>query len=79
MSQSPAGEMPLLVLTAEGELHGADTLENRELARRIHACVVACEGISTEELECGIVADMRRVIAEVVPLLQDRVGRVDAA
>ncbi|HEX6984991.1 MAG TPA: hypothetical protein VF170_06420 [Planctomycetaceae bacterium] len=74
-----AGDTPLLVLTAGGELHGLDTPENRELVRRIHACVSACEGISTEELEQGVVADMRRVIAQVVPVLQARIGRADVA
>jgi hypothetical protein len=58
------------LLTTEGELHGEDTLENREIVRRIHACVNACEGISTEELEKDIIADMRRVLAQVVPVLE---------
>lgn len=66
---------PHFVLTHAGELLGEDTPETREIVRRIHACVAACEGISTEELEAGIVADMRRVIAEVVPVLQERVRR----
>lgn len=61
---------PHFVLSASGEIHGEDTPENREMVRRLHACVAACEGISTEELENGIVQDMQRVIAEVVPLLQ---------
>ena len=38
----------------------------------IHACVNACEGISTEELEQGIVKDMRRVLAEVAPILYEK-------
>ncbi|HTN03122.1 MAG TPA: hypothetical protein VL132_14640 [Planctomycetaceae bacterium] len=53
---------------------GVDTPANREMVRRIEACVRACEGISTDELERGIVADMRRVLAEVVPVLQQRVA-----
>jgi hypothetical protein len=65
---------PMFVLSVEGELMGVDTLANRELVRRIEACVHACEGISTDELERGIVADMRRVLAEVVPVLQHRVA-----
>jgi hypothetical protein len=64
---------PHFVVTTEGELHGEDTNENREIARRIHACVNACEGISTEELERGIIQDMRRVLSQLVPVLQDRV------
>jgi hypothetical protein len=61
---------PHFVLTTDGEIHGQDTDGNREIVRRIHACVNACDGISTEELEQGIVQDMRRALAEVVPLLQ---------
>jgi hypothetical protein len=57
------------VVTPDGELFGRDSDDGRELARRIHACFVACEGIATEELERGIVADMRRVIAGIQPLL----------
>ncbi|HUG90480.1 MAG TPA: hypothetical protein VML55_06585 [Planctomycetaceae bacterium] len=61
------------MLTHAGELLGEDTAASREIVRRIHACVSACEDISTEELEAGIVADMRRVIAQVVPVLEERV------
>ncbi len=61
---------PRFVITAEGDVHGEDSPENRELVRRIHACVNACDGISIEELESGIVEDMRQVITQVVPLLK---------
>lgn len=64
---------PHFVVTIAGEIHGEDTPENRDLVRRIHACVAACEGITTDELERGVVQDMRRVIGEVAPLLQARV------
>ncbi len=70
MIQRPHSSPPLFILTMEGELRGEDTQENRDIVRRIHACVNACEGISTEELEKGIVQDMRRVLSDVVPLLQ---------
>ncbi|GAB4147787.1 MAG: hypothetical protein Tsb009_21150 [Planctomycetaceae bacterium] len=63
---------PHFVVSTEGEILGEDTASNREIVRRIHACVNACEGISTEELESGIIADMRRVIAELVPVLQNQ-------
>ncbi len=80
MSQTPnAAEPARFVLTVRGELYGSDTAENRELVRRIHACVAACEGISTAELESGVVADMRRVIADVLPVLRNRSGRSEAA
>lgn len=70
MSNPPADHVPTFVVTTEGDLHGEDTPENREIARRIHACVNACAGIPTEELEKGIVADMCRVLNQVVPVLQ---------
>lgn len=63
---------PHFLITVEGDVHGEDTPENREIVRRIHACVNACEGISTEELENGIIQDMRRVIAQVAPLLESQ-------
>jgi hypothetical protein len=58
------------VVNADGEICGEDLASNREIVRRIQACVNACEGLSTEELERGIIADMRRVLTDVVPLLQ---------
>ncbi len=66
---------PHFVLTSAGELHGEDTVENRDIVRRIHACVAACDGISTEELEQGIVQDMRRVIATVAPILEENIDQ----
>lgn len=74
-----SNQLPKFVLSTEGELYGNDTPENRELVRRIHACVIACEGISTEELEQGLVGEMRRVLSQVVPLLNSKVGRSEAA
>ena len=71
-TSSPSPLPSQLGITHEGELHGEDTLENREMVRRIHACVNACDGISTEELEQGIVQDMQRVIAEVAPILYEK-------
>ena len=67
--------LPQFIVTAEGDLLGEDSPESREIARRIEAAVAACEGISTEELEAGIVQDMRRVLAEVVPVLQEQNSR----
>lgn len=63
---------PMFVLSTEGELLGVDTPANREVVRRIEACVAACEGISTEELEAGIVAQMRELLSQMVPVLQAR-------
>lgn len=70
MIHRPHSAPPHFILTMEGELRGEDTEENRDIVRRIHACVNACEGITTEELEKGIIEDMRRVLNDVVPLLQ---------
>ena len=74
---------PHFVVSAEGNIHGEDTADNRELARRIHACVNACDGISTEELESGVIGEMRQMIAELVPILQNqqqgRAGNPQAA
>lgn len=72
----PSRTTPEFVLsTWDNTIYGKDTEENQEIVRRIHACVNACEGISTEELEQGIVEDMRRVIAGVAPLLRERMGK----
>lgn len=59
-----------VVVTPAGEILGSDTEESRELARRVKACINACDGISTAELEQGIIADMCRVLGQVVPLLE---------
>lgn len=63
---------PHFVISSEGEILGEDTPENQELVRRMVACVNACDGITTEELENGIISDMRRVIAQTAPLLEER-------
>ena len=63
---------PHFQVSVTGDIYGEDTEENREIVRRIHACVNACEGISTEELEKGILQDMQRVIAQAVPLLAEK-------
>lgn len=63
-----------IISTDDGAIHGEETEENRELVRRIQACVNACAEISTEELERGIIQDMQRVLAEVIPVLQGKVG-----
>ncbi|MFO1023016.1 MAG: hypothetical protein U0903_20320 [Planctomycetales bacterium] len=38
--------------------------------RRIQACLIACEGISTEDLERGIIHEMRQTLRDLVPILQ---------
>ncbi|KAA0140141.1 MAG: hypothetical protein CME32_06150 [Gimesia sp.] len=63
---------PHFVISSEGEILGEDTPENQEMVRRVVACVNACDGITTEELESGIISDMRKVIAQTAPLLQER-------
>src|SRR5690606_26960139 len=66
-----------VIVTAEGDVLAEDTPENRDLARRLLACVNACAGISTDDLENGVVADMRRVIENVAPLLRDKRGELE--
>jgi hypothetical protein len=63
-----------LILTTSGDILGMDTPRNREQARRIKACLAACEGIATEELERGLIADMARVLMQVVPMLEEKIA-----
>jgi len=62
-----------VIVTPAGDIHGSDTPISRELSRRIKACINACEGLSTEELEAGLIQDMARVLNQVVPLLESKV------
>ena len=71
MSKKPTSDLPQFIVTTEGEMLGEDTPENKEIVRRIHACVDACGQISTEDLERGIIQDMCNVMAQVVPLLEE--------
>ena len=57
-----------ITLTSLGEVFGEDTPQNRELARRVRACVNACAGFTTEDLEAGILDQMRGIIAQLAPL-----------
>lgn len=66
-----------VIVTADGDVLAEDTPVNRDLSRRLLACVNACAGISTEDLESGVVADMRRVIENVAPLLRDKHGELE--
>lgn len=60
---------PEFVVTADGDLLGEDSASNRELVRRIKACVNACDGLTTADLEAGIVRQMTTLVAELTPLL----------
>lgn len=44
---------------------------NDESLRRVQACLIACEGISTDDLEAGIIQEMRQTLRDVIPLLQN--------
>jgi len=66
---------PQITVTADGEIFAADTPANRDLARRVQACINACAGFTTEDLERGIVDDMRRVIEQLAPLAAARAER----
>jgi hypothetical protein len=67
-----------VIVTATGEVHGNDHVDTKELARRVSACINACQGISTTELEQGIVEQMRSALTKVIPMLEQRVHH-DAA
>lgn len=58
-------EVDQLTLAAQ-----ADPELNADSFRRIQACLIACEGISTEDLEGGIIGEMRQTLRDLVPLLQ---------
>ena len=57
-----------ITLTALGEIFAEDTPQNRELARRVRACVNACAGFTTEDLDAGILDQMRAIIEQLAPL-----------
>ncbi len=59
-----------LIITAEGDVFGPESTENRELARRIRACINACQGLTTEDLENGLIQDLCRTVMQVAPLLE---------
>ena len=65
---------PQFIVTAEGDLLGEDTAANRETVRRIRACVNACEGLTTADLENGIVVQMTRLVSELTPLINAASG-----
>jgi hypothetical protein len=67
MELAPSGQ---LIVTAAGDVYGPDTPENHDLARRIRACINACEGLTTEDLENGLIRDLCRTVMQVAPLLQ---------
>lgn len=67
MELAPTGQ---LIITADGDVFGPDSPENRELARRIKACINACQGLTTEDLENGLIEDLCRTIRQVAPLLE---------
>jgi hypothetical protein len=70
MFSAPTHLSAQLIITASGDLLGDDTPENRELARRVKACINACHGLTTEELERGVVQELCQTIRELEPLLK---------
>jgi len=44
-------------------LHGYTKREGRVQERRVVACYIACQGISTEKLEAGVVQEIMEVVA----------------
>jgi len=55
------------------------TEEERTNARRICAAVNACQGIGTEALDCGIIADLRHILGEIVTAAGDLDAAIDGA
>lgn len=68
-----------LVLTGDGDLLGDDTPANRELARRVRACINACDGFTTEDLERGMIRDLCEIVRQLAPLLEARREALHAA
>jgi hypothetical protein len=69
MTQSlPSAQASQITVTIRGDVFGPDTPENRNLARRVRACVNACEGLATEDLEQGVVQQMRQIIRQLAPV-----------
>jgi hypothetical protein len=57
-----------ITLTAHGDVYAVDSPQTRELARRVQACVNACAGLSTEDLENGLIDQLREVVKQLAPL-----------
>lgn len=58
---------PVRGLEAIGEGEGFTVpLFSPAMLRRVQACVAACEGLTTEQLEAGIVQDMQRTLVQVL-------------
>jgi hypothetical protein len=56
---------PVRGLEAIGEGEGFTVpLFSPAMMRRIQACVAACEGFSTEQLEAGIIQEMQRTLVQ---------------
>lgn len=75
MDLAPSGQ---LIITAQGDLLGPDTPENRDLARRIRACINACDGLTTSDLEQGLIRDLCQVIHSLGPLLESQRRQLEA-
>lgn len=63
-SQSSISSVPEIPVAVDDGL-------NDESLRRVQACLIACEGITTDDLEAGIIQEMRQTLKDVVPLLQN--------
>ncbi|MCA9092324.1 MAG: hypothetical protein KDA68_02460 [Planctomycetaceae bacterium] len=67
----PAPVAPVAEQAAPVDPVPADEGLNDESIRRVQACLIACEGITTEDLERGIIQEMRQTLKDVIPLLQN--------
>lgn len=63
----------VLIMTAKAFSGTGSTLAEQEAnARRVAACENACEGISTEALEAGVVADLLTACERVVEMATEK-------
>lgn len=67
---APDRQVAEIVIRADGEIFGDNTPDCHALARRVHACIAACDQIATEELERGIVGEMQSLLQSVRPILE---------
>ena len=69
-AQTPEN-LPATSTSCDGEAEFQSPCFDAEDIRRIEACVLACEGITTDDLESGIIRRMQEALVSVVPLLEE--------
>jgi hypothetical protein len=81
VAPDPAGEHPDIYIAeiahSDDEGRIAPYEQHEANGRRICAAVNACEGISTEALERGVIAEMRHILGELVTTAGDLDAAID--